>query len=388
MKMTKKVLALLIVAAMVVCFTACGNTEKPAAVASDTIRIAYCIPMTGNLKGLGEHYKEGSDHAVAEINENGGILGKKIEAVYIDALDTTQTMTNAIKLALDDPTISCCYVLGYTSTCVAVCPFLEASKMPTLVSGSNEAIIELHDNYIWQHRVLDGYSGVAMANFTAQKLQAKNIAIVYLTNQSCTAQKDVMANALKENGIIVPEENMIAVAEEESNLAPIVAQLKAMNPDCVMLQMTPGPLGLFANAAADGDLECDFIGPATMNQGACLDVAGSNVNGWYTVAEYMPTNDTEANKSFVSGFQARFGHDPDATVVYGYDSTYLFAEAIKLSGDPTNREAINTALGQIKGLELASGTYNAYEDHTYIDRLTIAQIQDGVANYIEMIQYR
>ena len=50
--------------------------------ASDPIRIGILTELTGYGADLGAAAKEGVNLAVEEINNNGGLLGRKVEAVF------------------------------------------------------------------------------------------------------------------------------------------------------------------------------------------------------------------------------------------------------------------------------------------------------------------
>src|SRR5215469_8176770 len=56
-----------------------------AAVAADTIKIGFPIPMSGFAAVYGEPILKGAEMAVAEINAKGGVLGRKLELLERDS---------------------------------------------------------------------------------------------------------------------------------------------------------------------------------------------------------------------------------------------------------------------------------------------------------------
>src|SRR5690348_14136880 len=62
---------------------AAGVLLAPGARAED-VTVAVAGPLTGQLAALGEQVKRGTDLAVADLNEKGGLLGQKIKMEYGD----------------------------------------------------------------------------------------------------------------------------------------------------------------------------------------------------------------------------------------------------------------------------------------------------------------
>ena len=54
------------------------------ALADDTIKIGGIAPLTGAVSVYGNLVKNGVDLYVAEVNANGGVLGKQVEMVVAD----------------------------------------------------------------------------------------------------------------------------------------------------------------------------------------------------------------------------------------------------------------------------------------------------------------
>lgn len=74
----KSNILLILVLAFCVCFA-------PAAMSADTIPVGVPIPMTGWAAGSGADYFKGIKMAIDEINEAGGLLGKKLEIIRFDS---------------------------------------------------------------------------------------------------------------------------------------------------------------------------------------------------------------------------------------------------------------------------------------------------------------
>src|SRR5690349_17856790 len=55
-----------------------------AAQAQEPIRIGSSIPLTGGVAFFGQHSRWGAEMAIAEANEKGGVLGRKLEIEFQD----------------------------------------------------------------------------------------------------------------------------------------------------------------------------------------------------------------------------------------------------------------------------------------------------------------
>src|SRR5262249_58605378 len=51
---------------------------------SDTTKVGLGVPITGPNAAFGAQIKEGAEQAIADINESGGILGKKLSSMIGD----------------------------------------------------------------------------------------------------------------------------------------------------------------------------------------------------------------------------------------------------------------------------------------------------------------
>src|SRR5512143_2751745 len=69
---------------------------------SDVIRIGHLTPRTGFLGPLGEFAVQAVDMAVAEINEAGGINGRKVELLKEDSVNPQTASTKAERMVERD----------------------------------------------------------------------------------------------------------------------------------------------------------------------------------------------------------------------------------------------------------------------------------------------
>ncbi|MCB6611107.1 ABC transporter substrate-binding protein [[Clostridium] symbiosum] len=166
MKKMKKVLAVVLTAAMVLGLAACGKSggsgtgsaaeEKGGAVteaeketeaekaageteadSQDTIKIGVILSFTGSAAYESEMLKQGYDFAAEYWNSNGGVKalgGKKLEMIYADHADDVETGVTELERLLDE---GCSIISGdYSSGSVtlAMQPICERRKVPFVVS--------------------------------------------------------------------------------------------------------------------------------------------------------------------------------------------------------------------------------------------------------------
>jgi len=94
--MRRKTIAFLMV--MVLGLFSLGSSVTFASPEPETIKLGVLFPLTGSLAYLGTEDRNSVDLTIKEQNERGGLWGKKIEAVYGDAVDNDAARSEAERL--------------------------------------------------------------------------------------------------------------------------------------------------------------------------------------------------------------------------------------------------------------------------------------------------
>ena len=129
----KKKIALLVVAILAITgFAGCSQTASNN---SDTIKIGLNYELSGGVATYGQSSVAGIELAIEEINEAGGINGKKIQAVkYDNKSEEAEATTLATKLMSQDKVLT---VIGPATSGAfkATIPVAEQNKIP-VISGN------------------------------------------------------------------------------------------------------------------------------------------------------------------------------------------------------------------------------------------------------------
>lgn len=104
--------------------------------AQDTLKLGALLPLSGNYGFLGISERMGIDLAIEEINQNGGILGKKVEAKYEDAGPPAQAVRKATQL-LENDKVSFFVSGGGSAISAAVAEFALRNKVINLAIDPN-----------------------------------------------------------------------------------------------------------------------------------------------------------------------------------------------------------------------------------------------------------
>src|SRR5438876_1919648 len=157
-------------------FFACALALAASHAAAQEIKIGVAGPITGPLAFLGQHMKWAGELATDELNQKGGVLGRKLVFLMQDsACRPADGVAGAEKLLSQDRVDA---MLGdvCSGSTMAIMPVIEKAQKPYIVTVSTHPDITNKGNpCVFRTVAHDGM----IAGVVAQKLQGmKSIAIV------------------------------------------------------------------------------------------------------------------------------------------------------------------------------------------------------------------
>ena len=216
MKKVTKVFSVMVASvALAAMLSGCGGDKKTAG--GDTIKVGVNLEMTGGSASFGISSKNAIELAFKNINDKGGINGKKLELVVADNKSEAAEATNAMqKLVSQDKVVA---VIGpnLSSATIAAGAINNGSKVLDIAPMATNPNVTVDPatgktkEYNFRACFIDPFQGTVMANFAKNDLQATKAAI--LIDNSSDYAKGLAAffkeNFIKNGGTVVAEESYL-----------------------------------------------------------------------------------------------------------------------------------------------------------------------------------
>lgn len=385
-KKMKKYGAMIVSSALLLgTLTACGSKDEgsnDSSSSGDTIKIGLNLELSGNVASYGSGIAAGAELAIKEINDAGGIDGKKIEAVKIDnKSDAAEATSAALKLATQEKVVA--QIGSATSgNTVASVQVATQNKMPIISpSGTSETVTVNDDgsvnDYAFRTCFIDPFQGQVAANFASNDLKAKNVAIFsdsssdYAKGLADAFKKQIEANG----GKVVAEESYVA---KDTDFKSTLTRLKSKNPDFIYVPGYYEEVGLIVKQARAAGIDAPMMGGDGWDSPKIVELGGGDaLNNTFFTNHYSAEDPDEKIQKFVTAFKdANSDKSPDAFNALGYDSVYWLKDAIETAGS-TKGEDIQKALAATKDLSLVTGTFSVDDKHNTIKSATVLEFKDG-----------
>lgn len=345
-----------VVIAAAIALTACGRQEAPApktatapatpaAPASETLKIGHVAPLTGGIAHLGKDNENGARMAIEEINAAGGLKVAdktyKLEIVAEDDKADPKEGTLAAQKIVDSGAVAVIGHLNSGTTIPASKIYSDANMTQISPSATNPKYTEQGFKTAFRVVANDNQQGAVLANYAADSLKAKTIAIVDDRTAYGQGLADVVERVAKAKGMKVVAREF--TNDKATDFNAILTKVRATKPDVVMyggMDATAGPmakqmtqLGIKSTLlAGDGVCSPEFIKLAGDASGILhCSQAGEAVEKLAKGTE------------FTDKYKKRFNADVQIYSPYSYDAIYVVADAIKRAGK-ADRASITAAM--------------------------------------------
>ncbi len=352
--------------------------------AEETIKIGEYASLTGKEAAFGQSSHKGTVLAVEELNQRGGVLGRKIELVTDDNQSKQgESATIVKKLIFREKVIG---ILGEVASMrsLEAAPLCQAYKTPMISPSSTNPKVTEIGSYIFRVCFIDPFQGTVMAKFAKDTLKIHRVAV--LTSVS-SAYSVGLAKYFKQrfaaDGGEIAIEQKFTEGDKDFN-----AQLTAIKAAGVEGIFVPGyytEAALICRQARELDMKIPLFGGDGWEAPELIKIGGEAVEGCYYSTHYSPQVDTPAVKGFVERFKARFGGEtPDAMAALGYDSAGVMVDAIRRAGT-TDGPAVRDALAATSGFEGVTGTTTMDKDRNASKAAVVIMVKDGQFKFVQSV---
>lgn len=358
----KKIFTYALVALMCLALVVgCSPKAPEAPKAPDVIKIGGNFELTGGVAEFGKKGENGAKLAIKEINDKGGVLGKKIEYVPADNKSEAGESTAATtKLITQDKVIGIVGPMTTGNTLGAI-PVVTENKIPLITpTGTNAKITVAEDGKLntWLFRAcfIDPFQGEVAANFAIDTLKTSKAALVIdqkgdYAKGLAQSFKETFEKAGKQ---VVASEQY--VAGQDTDFRAILTNIKAKGPDVIFIPGYYNEVGMIIKQARELKIDVAILGGDGWGTGPIVDIAGKeSMNNTYYV-DHVAADDP-ALADFAAAFKKEYNQDADSFAALGYDAAKLMIKAIENAGS-TDTEKIRQALENMKGFKGISGEVN------------------------------
>jgi branched-chain amino acid transport system substrate-binding protein len=344
----KRVTGLLVALATAGLLIGCGGAED-----SNEIPIAVVGPVTGQYASFGQQMKNGGEMAVNDINEAGGVLGKKLDMTMgDDACDPKQAVAVANQITGKGVAL----VAGHYcsgSSIPASKVYAESDTVQISPASTNPALTDDRAGpNVYRVCGRDDQQGGVAGKYIAENFPGKKIAIVH----DKTAYGKGLADEVKKslNAAGVQEVLYEAYSAGEKDYSALVSKLKQAEVDVLFLGGYHTEAGLIVRQMRDQGMNTTLMGGDALITQEYWSITGPAGEG--TLMTFSPDpRKNPAAADVVKRFKEK-GIEPEGYVLYTYAAIQAFKQAVEKAGSTAaadvvkalNENEFDTVIGKFK----------------------------------------
>lgn len=366
--MRRIVLSLFVIASLSTAFACNGPT-------GDNVRIGVFMSLTGTTANFGISSTNGIKMAAEEINNAGGINGKKIELlVQDDRSDASEAATIVTKFVTQDQVHA---ILGEvaSSRSIAAAPIAQNAKIPMLTPSSTNPEVTRKGDFIFRSCFIDPIQGAAIAQFAARTLGAKRAAIMVdrKNDYSTGLEKNISETFARLGGQMVAT---VSYQEGDQDFNAQLTSIKGANPEVIFVPGYYNDVGLIAKQARDRGITVPLVGGDGWDSAQLYAIGGTALNGSFFTNHYSPFDTDPKVQKFVNDYKSRYGSVPDALAATAYDAAHIMFDAIKRAKS-LNGQDIRDALAATNEYPGVTGQVTFNENRDAVKPIVVIEIKDG-----------
>ncbi len=320
--------------------------------ADNTIKIGFNAPLTGFAASDGKSSTFGAKLAVKQINEQGGINGKKLELiVYDDQAKASQSIPIANKMIGQDKVVV--GISGsYSGPTRAAAGIFQDAKIPYIAAYAIHPDITKAGNYVFRTSFLGEIQGRAGAKLVGDILGKKRVVIITLKNDFGKSLAAGFKEKAKDFGITIINEYEYSIKDRQ--FGAVVAKVKSDKPDAVYASgyyFTAGPL--VSQLRASG-ITVPVIGQEGYDSQKFIEIAGRAAEGVIITTSLDRDSSNHHTADFIKNFEELAGYKADMVAASAHTAVKVAAAAIQ-KANSTDPEKIREQIAAIS-LEAATGT--------------------------------
>ena len=294
-----------------------------------------------------------------EINDNGGINGKKIQVVYEDDACDVTTGINAFNKVIEIDNVKIITGTVCSSVAMSVAKKTQENRVFYMASGATHPDVPKQGDLIFRVWVSDAYESRELAKYAVNNLRLKRLAIAYFNdNPAGLALKDNFKETVEENGGEITR--IEAHTSVERDFKTSLTKLMQDNPDGIYMAAIPEQTPLIVNRARELGYKGVILlyGPSVLSEGI-----PEKINDKSKIYYASPVFKQETE--FWDNYKAQTGTDADLLVSGGYDSMKLIEYGLRKCGE--DNDCIRDALLGLRNYTISRGTISYDKDGDLTD---------------------
>ena len=299
------------------------------AAAQQTVKIVGLYELSGAGATAGTNFKNGVELAAKEINAAGGILGRKIETVAYDTQSQPGVAKGLAKRAVDEGAY---VVMGpvFSGSIIVSMAETKAAEIPNFTGGEASNITAQGNPYIFRTSLNQASGMPKLANYIANEVKAKSVAVIFVNNDFGKGGRDAMVKELGARNIKVAAD--ISTESNQADFSAAVLKAKQTNADALFAYLNEEESARLLRELRKQGYDKPILGETTLMGQKVIDLAGDAANGVKGHVGLTIDAPSPAVKAFSDKYEREYKAKSDHNGIKGYTGLYVVKAATERIG--------------------------------------------------------
>lgn len=330
--MKKKWLAILMASLVTLSlgFAGCGKSSGSGGAKDEVVKVGWIGSLSGDQAVWGQCESQTVKMVFEDLNNNGGLLGKKVEVVTYDTRGDGTEAVNAVKRLTGQDKVIAIIGPNASGQAIPISPVLEEMKVPDIATVATNPKVTVVDGKVkpYNFRVcfIDPYQGAVAAGYAVDVLKAKKAAVLYDVGDDYSQGLTQFFEETfkKKGGTIVAKEGF---KSGDVDFRPQLTKIKSAEPEIIFMPYFFKEVALSSKQARELGIKATLMGGDGWPSEQLLSMAKDAVEGSYFV-NHLDFDDPEV-QDFKKKYKDKFGKDVELNGYLAYDASNMLIDAVK-----------------------------------------------------------
>jgi branched-chain amino acid transport system substrate-binding protein len=346
----------------------------PARAEEAPIKIGLPVGLSGANSVVAPSVVQAAQLAVAQINTDGGILGRHVDLAIADDGSGADGAVKAYTSLIFQQKVNAIITMETSAARNAGLPVVGRGKVPFIYTSYYEG--RSCSPYLYVDAWVPDQQVAPVIDYFREKKGAKTFFLVGSDYAFGRGMLEFTRKYIEAHGGTVVGEEYLPM--DASDWTSVLSKVKAAHPDALISSTAGGAPNVTLTKQLRADGMNLLFGNLGVDEGTAKAI-GADAAGTYVSQSYLTSIDTSENKAFIAGLRKMFGAEmktPNDLSEPEYDGIYLYKAAVEKAGS-TDEAKVLAALPEVS-FTGARGAIRMDKEHHASLTIYLGQVQqDG-----------